>query len=154
MLGKGAPRACRTPLITPAVPLRRTRRIVPLVVVPSPAMQGPPPSAPAVPSFQERFAAIEREWKQQLPARLQDARSRLDACRLAPEDRPALEGLHRVLHTLAGSAGTFGLGELGEGARAIELELDRLMALPARSGADFDPADGALQALVAGAPRT
>jgi HPt (histidine-containing phosphotransfer) domain-containing protein len=112
----------------------------------------PPRPAPAAPSFQERFAALEREWKQQLPAKLRDARARMAACRAAPGDRGALEDLHRLLHTLAGSAGTFGLGDLGAGARRIEQELDRVMALPARSGADFDTADRALQALVASAP--
>jgi HPt (histidine-containing phosphotransfer) domain-containing protein len=109
-----------------------------------------PVSAPV--SFQERFAALQREWKQQLPARLQDARTRMDACRATPDDRASFEHLHRLLHTLAGSAGTFGLGDLGAGARAIELELERVMALPTRSGADFDAADRALQALAASVP--
>jgi HPt (histidine-containing phosphotransfer) domain-containing protein len=104
------------------------------------------------PSFQERFAALEREWKQQLPAKLHDAQRRLQACRADPADSLELEELHRLLHTLAGSAGTFGLRELGSAARAIEHELDRVTALPLRSGADFDAADRALQALVASAP--
>jgi chemotaxis protein histidine kinase CheA len=69
-----------------------------------------PRPAPAAPSFQERFAALAREWKQQLPAKLQDARSRMAACRAAPGDRAPIDDLHRLLHTLAGSAGTFGLG--------------------------------------------
>jgi HPt (histidine-containing phosphotransfer) domain-containing protein len=113
--------------------------------------EGPSPTAPG-PSFEERFAALEREWRQLLPAKLQEALRRMQACRTDPADAAELEELHRLLHTLAGSAGTFGLHDVGSGARAIEHELDRVMALPARSGADFDAADRALQALVASAP--
>jgi chemotaxis protein histidine kinase CheA len=140
-------------LISAEVPLRRHVSPPPTIVVTSPAMTptDPPATAPAL-SFQERFAALEREWKQQLPGKLRDAAQRMQACRAVPGDRPALEGLHRVLHTLAGSAGTFGLAGLGTDARAIEKELDRVMALPAPASADLDAADAALQALVATAP--
>lgn len=113
----------------------------------------PPPTAPpAAPSFQERFAALGREWRAQLPARLADVQSRSAACRCAPDDAGALEELHRLVHTLAGSAGTFGLDELSVRARAMEHELEDLMARPARAAADFDGTQRALDAVLR-APR-
>ncbi|MGZ5179966.1 MAG: Hpt domain-containing protein [Ramlibacter sp.] len=113
----------------------------------------PPPAAPvAAPSFQERFAALGREWRAQVPGRLADVQARSAACRLAPGDAAALEELHRMVHTLAGSAGTFGLDELSVRARAMEHEVERLMALPARGAADFDGTERALDALLL-APR-
>jgi HPt (histidine-containing phosphotransfer) domain-containing protein len=59
---------------------------------------------------------LRAEYRRELPAKLE----KLDALwstRQLPE-------LHRALHTLAGSAGTFGLRELGESAREAEAYLD------------------------------
>ena len=113
----------------------------------------PPPAAPAAAaSFQERFAALGREWRAQLPARLAEVQARSAACRLAPGDAAALEELHRMVHTLAGSAGTFGLGELSVHARTMEHEVERLLALPTRGAADFGGTQRALDALLL-APR-
>ena len=101
-----------------------------------PAMSPPPPAAApsaALQAFQERFAALQRDWRGQLPQKVQEARDRLAACAAAPADEDALAELHRLLHTLAGSAGSFGLPDVGQAARHVEHELDRLMALPMRS---------------------
>lgn len=111
----------------------------------------PAPGGPA-PSFQERFAALARDWRAQLPARLDTLQALLQACRQAPHDGPGLEEFYRQAHMLAGSAGTFGLHALGEQARALDLELQRVMARPARQAADFDDSERLLQALLA-APR-
>jgi chemotaxis protein histidine kinase CheA len=106
------------------------------------------------PSFQERFEALCRDWRRQLPQRLQEIQARLAACRAAPDDADGLRELHRLLHTLAGSAGTFGLDALGEQARAIEHAVDALLARPARTAADLAPVDTALAALVDAAPQS
>lgn len=111
----------------------------------------PAPGGPA-PSFQERFAALSRDWRAQLPARLDTLQALLQACRQAPHDDPGLQELYRQAHMLAGSAGTFGLHALGEHARALDLELQKVMAEPSRQAADFDDAGRLLQALLA-APR-
>lgn len=111
----------------------------------------PSSSAPGA-SFQERFAALEREWRQLLPGKLAEARQRMGALRAAPGDKEALEELHRLLHTLAGSAGTFGLPALGEAARGVENQLTRVLDLPSPQAGDLDAADAALQALVDAAP--
>ena len=111
----------------------------------------PAPSGPA-PSFQERFAALSRDWRAQLPARLDTLQVLLQACRHAPEDSGGLQEFHRQAHMLAGSAGTFGLQALGEHARALDLELQGVMATPTRQATDFEDAARLLQALLA-APR-
>jgi len=113
-----------------------------------------PPPAPGgpSPSFQERFAALSRDWHAQLPARLDMLQVLLQACRQSPGDAQGLEEFHRQAHTLAGTAGTFGQHALGEHARVLEHELERLMARPARQAAEFDQAAGELQVLLA-APR-
>jgi chemotaxis protein histidine kinase CheA len=103
------------------------------------------------PDFQDRFEALRRDWRGQLPQRLQEMQARLAACRANPDALQPLTELHRMLHTLAGSAGTFGLDALGLQARAIEHSLERVLADPARTRADFDAVDPALQALVAAA---
>ena len=90
--------------------------------------------------FQQDFAA-------QLPARLQEARQLLEACREAPADDDRLRALHRSVHKLAGTAGTFGMPEVSQGARAIEDELDLLLERSGRDQAAFDAAGGMLDAL-------
>lgn len=73
-------------------------------------------------------------------------RDRLDACSANPQDQGALEDLHRMLHSLAGSAGTFGMPALSQQARAIEHRLQDLVERPSRTQADVE----ALRAGVAG----
>jgi HPt (histidine-containing phosphotransfer) domain-containing protein len=115
---------------------------------------GPPPSAPTpAPSFQERFAALARDWRAQLGSRLADLQARTAACRQAPGQSEPLEELFRHVHTLSGSAGTFGLNALGDRAREMEVELRRVMALSARAPSDFDGVQQALDALLAAAPQ-
>jgi len=48
--------------------------------------------------------------------------------RVVTGDTAAAQTLHRELHTLAGSAGTFGYSQLGDGARALEGAIDALIA--------------------------
>jgi chemotaxis protein histidine kinase CheA len=92
--------------------------------------------------FRSQFAAV-------LPERLAEARERLASCREAPGDEDRLRALHRVLHRLAGSAGTFGMPEFGSACKAIEEQLDLLLERRERTGADFDAIDRAIAALPA-----
>jgi HPt (histidine-containing phosphotransfer) domain-containing protein len=114
----------------------------------------PPPSAPGpAPSFQERYAALARDWRNQLPARLEELQARTAACRRAPGESQSLDELYRQVHTLAGSAGTFGLAAVGDRAREMEHEVLRVMALAPRTPADFDGVQRELDALRAAAPQ-
>lgn len=73
--------------------------------------------------FFERLSALNDKFAASLPqtlGRLANARARLDPA--APP--PALVGeVHAVLHTLAGSAATFGFRTLGQQARLLEQRL-------------------------------
>jgi chemotaxis protein histidine kinase CheA len=109
-------------------------------------------SAPSA-SFEDKFAALRRDWRAQLPAKLAAMSASMDACLASPQDATALEDLHRQLHTLAGSAGTFGMDELGRQSRAVEHELDAVKAQPARDAAAFDRARQLLQDLLASVPQ-
>jgi HPt (histidine-containing phosphotransfer) domain-containing protein len=72
------------------------------------------------------------EYRRELPAKLERL-NELWSARKLPE-------LHRALHTLAGSAGTFGLRELSVAAREAEAYLDACgPTLDASQQAGFQP---------------
>lgn len=107
----------------------------------------PPASRGPAASFQERFAILSRDWRAQLPARLEALQALWVSCRESP-DAHALQEFYRQSHMLAGSAGTFGLHVLGEHARALDIELQRVMAMATWQPADLDAAAPLLQALL------
>jgi chemotaxis protein histidine kinase CheA len=113
------------------------------------------PSSPAPAAdddFQQAMRRFQQEFAAQLPGRLQEARDRLRACQAQPADDAAVAELHRVLHKIAGSAGTFGLAEVGDGARALEDMLEPMMTRPGRTAADFDPVERLLEDLLRSVP--
>jgi len=71
-------------------------------------------SLPAGPEFD----ALRAEYRQGLAAKLDALRAQW--AQLAGGDSAALDPLVRALHTLAGSAGTFGFAQIGTAARAAE----------------------------------
>ena len=72
---------------------------------------------PDTPQLQAQLAAIEARFRQ----RLDDELDTLDELSAQLQDAPAaLRSLRDRLHKLAGSAGTFGYGELGSMARQLE----------------------------------
>ena len=105
----------------------------------------PPSGTPA--DFQAAMERFRQEFATQLPARLQEARRLLDACRAAPADDERLRELHRCVHKLAGTAGTFGMPEVSLEARAIEGRLDALLARADRDAQDLEAAGEMLDAL-------
>jgi HPt (histidine-containing phosphotransfer) domain-containing protein len=110
-------------------------------------------AAPAGPGdFQEMLKRLQQEFAGQLPARLQEARLRLDACLAAPGEDGLLRELHRVLHKLAGSAGTFGMAGVSDQAQDIEDLLLALLARGGRSASDFAQVARRLELMLQGAP--
>lgn len=74
-------------------------------------------------AFKQQLAVLSAEYRTALPqrlARLADLRAALHG----QDQASALNEMLRELHSLAGSAKTFGLAGLGEQARAAELFLD------------------------------
>jgi HPt (histidine-containing phosphotransfer) domain-containing protein len=97
--------------------------------------------------LQEAMQRFQQEFAQQLPARLQEARQLLDACRASPGNEERLRELHRCVHKLAGSAGTFGMREMSQQARVIEEQLEVLSAQEGRDAEAFDSVGVLLSAL-------
>jgi chemotaxis protein histidine kinase CheA len=80
--------------------------------------------------FQLAMQQFRADFARQLPERVQQAQGHLRASLAHPDDETPLRELHRVVHKLAGSCGTFGLRGIGDAAREIEELLDQLLAAP------------------------
>jgi chemotaxis protein histidine kinase CheA len=76
--------------------------------------------------WQEVLAQLTREFDDLLPQRLARAGELLRACEAGGGDDESLVELQRILHTLAGSAATFGRPALGDAAKALELHVPEL----------------------------
>ena len=104
-------------------------------------------SAPLPGELQQALDLFRAQFASQLPARLAEARAALDAWAAAPQDDERLRALHRVLHRLAGSAGTFGMPAFGDAARAIELQLETLLERPGRGPQEVEAIASQLAAM-------
>jgi len=90
---------------------------------------------------QEFFARL-RILNDKFAAGVPDTLARLGAIRVAFDAQapdPKLVGdLHQILHTVAGSAATFGFRTMGHQARALEQRLRVLMAFDVIAARDWD----------------
>ncbi|WLI91063.1 Hpt domain-containing protein [Massilia sp. R2A-15] len=87
--------------------------------------------------FFSRLRALNDKFAAGVPAtlaRLGELRARFDP--QAPDPGQVAE-LHQILHTIAGSAATFGFRTMGQQARAIEQRLRVLMAFEQVPAADW-----------------
>jgi HPt (histidine-containing phosphotransfer) domain-containing protein len=82
-----------------------------------------------------------------LPVRFEKMNEALALCRASPQDPANWIELHRLLHSLAGAAGTFGCDALGAHAARIEQRIKQLLALPDRSPTHLDEIGHALASL-------
>ena len=85
-----------------------------------------------------KLKALQAGFRQNLPARLAAIDTALQDCRDQPQWREHVETLHRLLHTIAGSAGTFGYDGLGARAREFEQEVNAWLAADRWSERDLD----------------
>ena len=67
-------------------------------------------------AFKEKLAQLNAEYRDALPGKFAD----MDALWARYPDAGALADLHRLLHTMAGSAKVFGFAALGIAAREVE----------------------------------
>ncbi|WP_020652058.1 Hpt domain-containing protein [Massilia niastensis] len=107
---------------------------------------------PADQHFFARLAALNEKFADGLPAtldRLAGLAAELD--KEAPA--PAAAELQAVLHTIAGSAATFGFRGLGQQARTLEQRLRVLTTFDAVAAADWDGWLGELACFVREARR-
>lgn len=76
--------------------------------------------------FRARLEALNARFAAQLPLMLEKTAQALAACAAAPSSAQ-LAALHETLHSVAGSAATFGYTMLGQQARRIEQQLRTVM---------------------------
>ncbi|SNS33758.1 Hpt domain-containing protein [Noviherbaspirillum humi] len=97
--------------------------------------------------FEALLKALELEFSDRLPAILHDIAASLDTLRAAPADAEALETAYRQLHSLAGSAGTFGMPDLGLEAKELERMVTAARAAGRLEAADISHLEQGLTAL-------
>ncbi len=88
-------------------------------------------------SFEEVLATLRLEYVEGLPGRIAQARQLLAECEASPGLDKPLEELHRLLHTMTGTAGTFGFEALSQQARVIDLKLSSFKDCAQLTSLDF-----------------
>src|SRR5215510_10600732 len=76
----------------------------------------------------EGFEALRRVYLAQVPGRIAEIRREAAALRRESASQEALLALRQLAHRLVGSSALFGLPRLSAAARAVEEELDRILA--------------------------
>ncbi len=78
-------------------------------------------------SLEEALAKLDALFAAKLPSRLREIETALDQFVQHPQSAEALALLHRLLHTMSGSAGTFGFDQLGTEARQLDARIKPLL---------------------------
>ena len=89
-------------------------------------------------AVQAKVDVLAKVFLARLPVRYEKMNAALALCRADPAADVNWVELHRLLHSLAGAAGTFGCDALGEQAGLIELLLEDLLRQNTRSAADVE----------------
>jgi HPt (histidine-containing phosphotransfer) domain-containing protein len=89
-------------------------------------------------AVQAKVDVLAKVFLGRLPVRYEKMNAALAQCRLDPAIEANWVELHRLLHSLAGAAGSFGCDALGEQAGMIELLLEDLLREKTRTAADVD----------------
>lgn len=79
--------------------------------------------------FKAKLNAMQDKFKAGLPARLAEIQQAWKQVQAIADGDESLAILHRLLHTLTGSAGTFGYQQLSRDSRALEILLKGLVSL-------------------------
>ena len=87
--------------------------------------------------FFARLNALNEKFAASVPATLARLRAQRLAFDAAAPDPAVVKELHQILHTIAGSAATFGFSVFGEQARNLEQRLRVLSAFEAVAPADW-----------------
>lgn len=73
--------------------------------------------------FQAKLLAMQSKFQQSLPGRIEEINQAWQSVKTETATKEALELLHRLVHTLTGSAGTFAHTQLSNDSRALEIVL-------------------------------
>jgi diguanylate cyclase (GGDEF)-like protein len=78
-------------------------------------------------SFEDQLRALRHSFVERLPAKIAEVEATWQTLHQGRWDKAAYEHLHQLVHSLAGSGGTFGYTELSKQARALEQLLQALL---------------------------
>jgi HPt (histidine-containing phosphotransfer) domain-containing protein len=78
-------------------------------------------------SLEDALAKLDAMFAEKLPSRLCEIEVALDQFVNNPQNAESLALLHRLLHTMSGSAGTFGFDQLGIEARQLDARIKPLL---------------------------
>jgi len=92
------------------------------------------------PEIMALLSALNAGFATRLPARMSDLEAALQSCLDNPADTGRWIVLRRQLHSLAGSAGSFGFAEISRRARVLEQEVDAILAAGTASAPHADVA--------------
>ncbi|QYF93221.1 Hpt domain-containing protein [Massilia sp. PAMC28688] len=106
-------------------------------------------AAPIDQEFFARLRALNDKFAAGVPATLQRLRAQRAAINPQAPDRTSVTALQETLHTIAGSAATFGFRSFGQQARALEQRLRVLTAFDAVAPRDWDDWLASLDAYIA-----
>jgi HPt (histidine-containing phosphotransfer) domain-containing protein len=84
-------------------------------------------ATPVDPDFRAHLKALGDKYAASIPERMRAIADAVAAAGTAP-DHAALEQVHHALHTVAGSAASFGFDALGDEARRLEQAVRGLLA--------------------------
>ncbi|MDC8756650.1 Hpt domain-containing protein [Janthinobacterium fluminis] len=91
-------------------------------------------ATPIDPDFRARLNALNDKYAANVPGLMAAIAEALARCEAQGRAPPALAALHKTLHAVAGSAGTFGFAALGLECRRLEQLLRRIMDGAAADG--------------------
>lgn len=80
--------------------------------------------------FHVKMQQLQAEYRQTVAADIRKLREQAATLDGAEQDRPTLEQMSAVLHRIAGGAGVFGLQQLSEQCRGLELDLNDWLERP------------------------
>ena len=75
----------------------------------------------------EQLAALQELFRKQLPQKIEALEKPWIFLRDHEITEEGLQEIHRIAHTLAGSGGTFGAGEISQIARRLEIRLKEIL---------------------------
>lgn len=78
-------------------------------------------------AFAAQYAQLQRTYLAQLPAKVEEIHTLLHTVLAQPWDAEQGDKLHRMVHSIAGSGGTMGFQPVSDAARAMEVELKRVV---------------------------
>jgi HPt (histidine-containing phosphotransfer) domain-containing protein len=101
-------------------------------------------TTPVDPNYPDRLQALRDKYAASVPERMAAIRDGLALCQTEGRSPANIEQLHHALHSVAGSAGSFGLHGLGNESRRIEQMVRAAMA----GSGDWPAIEAAAQALL------